>query len=144
MPLFYFHLRNPEGLNRDRIGLELPSLDAAYLEACHTVPEMSADLVRKKLNPVRYAFEIADDSGRLLLEVPFSEILDRGRRPVAPPKTVRAPAASVQMERAAYLISALRAEHAATRDKLAETRRLLAALRSVSAANHGRRDSSEP
>lgn len=133
MPLFYFHLRNPQGLNRDQIGLEFPSVEAAYLEACHTVPEISADLVRKKANPARYAFEITDEDDRLLMEVPFAEVLDRGRKPAPPPTTAQLQAAVAQVERSAKLISALRKEHADTRDKLAETRRLLASLRSLSA-----------
>jgi hypothetical protein len=133
MPWFYFHLRSPEGLDRDIIGLEFPNLEAAYLEACHTVPEMSADLVRKKANPARYGFEITDDSNRALMEVPFAEILDRGRKPAPPYRTAQMEVAVAQMARAADLISALREEHAATRDKLAETRRLLAALQPISA-----------
>jgi hypothetical protein len=58
VPWFYFHLRSPVGLERDEIGLEFASIEAAYLEACRTVPAMSAELVYEKLNPLRYGFEI--------------------------------------------------------------------------------------
>ena len=133
MPWFYFHLRTPMGLERDDAGLEFASIEAAYLEACHTVPEMSADLVRRKANPARYVFEITDGCDRALIEVPFAEILDCGRKPVPPHRTAQKQAAAAQMARSADLISALREEHAATRDKLAETRRLLASLGSIRA-----------
>jgi hypothetical protein len=77
MPWFYFHLRGPEGLERDDIGLELANVEAAYLGACRSVPGMSADLIYETANPMRYAFEITDASGGLLMEVPFTEVLAR-------------------------------------------------------------------
>ncbi|MCJ2021769.1 hypothetical protein MKK84_30895 [Methylobacterium sp. E-065] len=129
MPWFYFHLRSPEGLNRDDIGLEFPSMEAAYLEACHTVPEMSADIVRKKANPARHAFEITDDSGALLIEVPFTEVLDGRYRPVPPKETAQRQVAAATIARSTDLVSEIHAEWAVTRDKLAETRRLLRLMR---------------
>lgn len=85
MPWFYFHLRTPRGLEPDDTGLEFAGIEAAYLEACASIPEISADLACEWKNPARYAFEIADPAGRLLMEVPFTEILDRGRKPDVPP-----------------------------------------------------------
>jgi hypothetical protein len=58
---------------------------AAYLEACATIPEISADLAHERKNPARYSFEIADPAGKLLTEVLFTEILDRGRGPSVSP-----------------------------------------------------------
>ena len=84
MPHFFFHLRTPEGLDWDEIGLSMDSLDAAYLEACETIPEMSVDFVRRGLSPLPYAFEIADADGKRLMEVPFSERLRDGRPPRRP------------------------------------------------------------
>jgi hypothetical protein len=40
MPRFYFHLRTAQGLNPDEIGLELPDVEAAYLEAFRTAQDM--------------------------------------------------------------------------------------------------------
>ena len=85
MPWFYFHLRTPQGLEPDDTGLEFAGIEAAYLEACASIPEISADLACEGKNPARYAFEITDPAGRPLMEVPFTEILDRGRRPNASP-----------------------------------------------------------
>jgi hypothetical protein len=83
MPWFYFHLRTPRGLEPDDTGLEFAGIEAAYLEACASIPEISADLAREWKNPARYSFEIADPAGKLLIEVPFTEILDRGCKPDA-------------------------------------------------------------
>lgn len=135
MPWFYFHLRGPKGLERDDTGLDLAGIEAAYLEAYRTVPGLGADLTAQEMNPARYAFEITDGSDLLLMEVPFAEVLDRGRKPVSLRSTEQKQAAAVQMARAAYLINALREEHAATRDKLAETFRLLASLRPFKASS---------
>lgn len=87
--------------------MEFPSLEAAYPEARHTVPEMGAELVRMTVNSARQAFQISDDSDAFLIEVPFSEILDRGHRPVPPFRAAQA-AAAVQLARSADLIDALR------------------------------------
>lgn len=89
MPWFYFHLRTPQGLEPDDTGLELAGIEAAYLEACASIPEISADFACEGKNPARYSFEIADPAGRLLMEVPFTEILDRGCRPGASPSPDR-------------------------------------------------------
>jgi hypothetical protein len=84
MPLFRFHLRSLAGLERDDTGLELPDLETAYLEACRSIPEVAADLVREGRSPMFHTFEIVDVAGRRLIEVPFSERLKDGRRPRRP------------------------------------------------------------
>ena len=127
MPLFYFHLRSPKGLEQDETGLEFADLETAYLEAYRTVPELGAEFARQEKNPARYAFEIADAAGLLLMEVPFTEVLDRGRKPVAPSSPRHLQGAVATMARTAYLITSIREERAALRATLAETKRLLAA-----------------
>lgn len=124
MPWFYFHLRSPNGLERDDSGLEFPGVEAAYLEACHTVPGMSADLAYQKVDPTRYAFEISDAGGRLLMEVPFTEVLDRGCRPFAAPCAKRFRGGAAEVERTARLLKWLREERVALKAALSETRRL--------------------
>ena len=85
MPWFYFHLRTPAGLERDDLGLELAGIEAAYLDGCRAIPTMAADLMKKRVDPQRCCFEIADSEGQVLLEVPFTEILDKGRKPLTRP-----------------------------------------------------------
>ena len=40
IPRFYFDHSGPHGLDRDEVGLELPDLDTAYLEAFQAATEM--------------------------------------------------------------------------------------------------------
>lgn len=79
MPLFFFHLRTPEGLDLGDEGLSFPDLDTAYLNACEAIPAMTAEFMARGSNPLAYSFVIADEAGQALLEVPFDECL-RGRR----------------------------------------------------------------
>lgn len=84
MPLFRFHVRSLAGLEHDDTGLNFPDLETAYLEACHTIPEIAADLVRQGLSPMLHAFEIVDAAGQVLMEIPFAERLRDGQRPRRP------------------------------------------------------------
>lgn len=139
MPRFYFHLRGPEGLDRDDVGLELASVEAAYLGACQAVPGMSADLVYEAENPIRYGFEIAGESGTVLMEVPFAEVLDRGRKRAAPPAARRFREGRAEMERTAGLITALHEARARLDATLSETRRLLGLAKRTGRSKPGRR-----
>lgn len=132
MPRFYFHLRTPAGRDEDDIGLELAGIEAAYLEAHRAVPALSAELAYEEADPARYAFEITDASGNLLMEVPFAEVLDRRRKAIPPPSAARSRRAACEMERTANLITAIGKERAALQTTLAETRRLMALSRHVS------------
>ncbi len=80
MPLFYFHLQTPEGLSRDGLGMDLPELASAYHEVCSTIPDLSAELLRERRDPMAYAFIIANADGETLIEVPFDETIRR--RPI--------------------------------------------------------------
>lgn len=108
MAQFYFHLRTPDALKCDGIGLDFPTLEAAYLEACHAIPGMASDLIRERADPMDYAFEIANGSGETLLYVPFSELLaPKAARPGRPsdaanrPKP-RSPAGTMKAAAAIY------------------------------------------
>jgi len=92
MPLFFFHLRGgPEGLDLDQDGLDLPNVEAAYLEAHQTALDMAQDWLRQRQNPRGYAFEIMNAAGEFLVELPFSEALDRqaGRRSANLPRAIK-------------------------------------------------------
>lgn len=129
MPLFFFHLRSPAGCDEDEIGVELDGIESAYLEAYRTVPALSAEMALAGAIPHRHTFEIVDQSGNLLMEVPFSEVLDRGRGPTAPALTASFRRAVTTMQRTAELIISIREERTALRATLAETKRLLALAR---------------
>jgi hypothetical protein len=87
---YYFHLRIGQELNPDDLGMELPDLDSAYLEAFQAAQDMWTELLAQRSDPLIRSFEIADERGRLLLTLPFVEVLDRARRrPMQLPQQVR-------------------------------------------------------
>jgi hypothetical protein len=131
MPRFYFHLRGPAGRDDDDIGLDLAGMEAAYLEAYRAIPALSAELAYEKTCPTRYTFEITDAGGNLLMEVPFSEVLDRGRRPIPPTSASTFRKAAAEMERTADLIGSINEERVALRATLTETRQLQTLSRQV-------------
>jgi hypothetical protein len=122
MPQFYFHLCTPKGLERDRVGLDWPSLDAAYLEACRTIPDLCADLLHEGTAPLACAFVICDAAGSALMEVPFSERLHDGRTPERPREISDQRACLAEVRKGRALIAAMRAEIAEMRASAAEMR----------------------
>jgi hypothetical protein len=62
-------------------------LDTAYLEAFRAATEMWIEALREVRNPSRQRFEIRDDFGRVVLDLPFYEIIEsaKGGRRRAPP-----------------------------------------------------------
>ncbi len=45
MPLYFFDVRDKQGLHRDDTGLELPHLDAAIAEGRRALADMSRDVL---------------------------------------------------------------------------------------------------
>ncbi|HKT53328.1 MAG TPA: PAS domain-containing protein, partial [Caulobacteraceae bacterium] len=80
MGRFYFHIRGPDGLEPDQLGLEFESADQAYFEACRAIPKLATDLLEHGRDPLTSAFEISDAHGRVVMEVPFGEGLNRSWR----------------------------------------------------------------
>jgi hypothetical protein len=78
MPRSFFDYRNSDGqLERDGEGIEFPSLDAAYDDALKAAVDMHADSRRDGTDVTAHSFEIRDDSGRVLIVLPFAEALSR-------------------------------------------------------------------
>lgn len=77
MPLFFFDLWSRKGLERDDAGLEFASAEIAYIEACKAIPGLTCELIRAGDTAQGYTFEVADEAGRILWRIPFSEILGR-------------------------------------------------------------------
>ena len=84
MQHFFLHFRTPVEIHRDDEGSTFASLEDAFVEACDAIPDIAAELWRsasrsRRDDPLACTFEIADVQGRLLMEVPFLEILDPER-----------------------------------------------------------------
>src|ERR1700758_400689 len=75
MPRFFFHFTSQNDVSRDEVGTVFPSLEAAYLDSCQSALEMSIDKLRAREDPINDSVEIADESGRHLMNIPFSEVL---------------------------------------------------------------------
>jgi hypothetical protein len=78
MSRFYFDLVTPAGRDTDELGVQLSSLDEAYLEACRAAVEISHEhlLGGHGGDLHSYRFELFDDERNLLLEAPFREVLN--------------------------------------------------------------------
>ncbi len=130
MPMFFFHLRAPEGLERDEIGLDCPDFEAAYLEAYGSIPELTADLIRRGRNPMECAFEIEDAEGKLLITLPFMErVQQKPNRPSQ--RHVEAMRAATQLERAYGLAEAVREQVQALHREMQASREWLASTRTM-------------
>ena len=72
MPHYFFHIRDDGTRQEDREGLELPDAQAARKEA---VKRACAIWSKHPPEPGRnrQVFEIADETGVTVLQVPFSE-----------------------------------------------------------------------
>ncbi len=55
---------HPDGLEEDDLGIELPDVEHAYLEAYRAIPETVVDLMRQGVGGRDHAFVIADAGGR--------------------------------------------------------------------------------
>ncbi|MER2269466.1 DUF6894 family protein [Methylobacterium oxalidis] len=129
MPHYYFHLRTPHGLQWDEEGVPFTGLDEAYLDVCRAIAEMVVDLIHAgmpRVELLRCDFEIADREGRLLMDVPFAEVLDRNTVP-ARPRGGRG--ANAEIERTRHLIALLHQQREVLCANLSRTRELLDRLR---------------
>ena len=80
MPRFFFDYRNGQGhLQRDDEGIEFPSLQAACDDAIQAAIDMQTDACCEGECPTDDAFEIRDESGQLVVMLPFREALSRKR-----------------------------------------------------------------
>lgn len=74
MPVFYFHVRSEGSVLQDDEGIDLPDRDAAGTEAAASARDIVAERVKSgKPFGLDDVFEITDESGQLVLTVPFRE-----------------------------------------------------------------------
>ena len=121
MPLFFFPLQTPAGLERDDSGLNYPDAAVAYLEACKAIPGLSAELLSNRCDAMACAFVIANEEDVTLMEVPFTEGLRRRR-----PRSASVSKVVTSIERAQNLAADLRDLNAEALRRVAALRMLLA------------------
>ena len=87
MPLYFFHLVTSEEYSVDDSGCELPSVERAYLEAYQAALDIGFEMLRNRRDPSGLHFEVTNEAGSLLFELPFAEALGPGRH--ATPESLR-------------------------------------------------------
>jgi hypothetical protein len=124
---YHFHLRIGRELSPDEIGLDMPDLDTAYLEAFQAAQAMWAELLAERSDPMLRSFEIADSDGRVLLVLPFREVLERASRPTGRKPRVRTPnevrSAQVLLKKTRMLTDSLIEEIKAARNMIETAQR---------------------
>jgi hypothetical protein len=76
MPRFHMHIRHADELIEDGEGEEFPSLVEARTEAVKAARELMAAQIASGKKPKHSSFEIADESGRVVLVMPFEEAIE--------------------------------------------------------------------
>ena len=96
------------------------------LEAWRAVFEICTDLIRAGRAPYGHRFEVCDAAGRLVFELPFSDVLSaRPSRPIDAPDALRAQLAAV-VRQSRTLQAQVTAAVADVQTTLETTRALLA------------------
>jgi hypothetical protein len=126
MPRYFFHLSAPDTYSRDEVGVEFSGVEAAYLGAHQAALDMGIEMLRQRVDPVPHSFEITDEAGEVLFDLPFSEVM----RPSARPPTPASLHASIQERdaRTLHAASDLKAAIVRSRTLLHGTRALLSRL----------------
>ncbi len=80
MPRFFLHTHDGVGLIRDEEGSELPDLSSARAEALAAARQLWAASIIAQGDLADHRFDIADESGHILLVVWFMEALPASLR----------------------------------------------------------------
>lgn len=129
MARYFFHFINGEMRSPDDQGLEFASAEQALVEASRAVLAMWPELLAARQDPMACAFEIADEHGTILFDLPFSEALDRCRRPAGGPAFAGLTKTLLEShERAAAAKEQIRSEFQQFRISLNESRELMQKL----------------
>ena len=82
MPRYYLHIQQGGQLPQDPDGIECPNVEAARAEAVAGIRDILAVAIEYGANDgLDGAIVIADESGRELMTIPFSEALPPRMRP---------------------------------------------------------------
>jgi hypothetical protein len=76
---FFFHFRQGDELIPDTLGIEFADVEQAYLGAYKGAQDIWGELLAKRQDPRRCAFEVHDAKGELVFKLPFTELLESCR-----------------------------------------------------------------
>jgi hypothetical protein len=80
MPKFYFHLRRGRELVPDEHGDILADVETAYLHAFAAAKELWTLTLARRDDPTSYCFEVTDEQGRFIFQLPLAEVLESSRK----------------------------------------------------------------
>ena len=81
MHVFFFdYCDDDDGRDPDIDGIDFPDIEAAYIDAYHSVIDMWAEARHEGRDLSRYRLEIKDATGTLVMELPFTEVLKTARQ----------------------------------------------------------------
>jgi hypothetical protein len=75
MPRYFFHLRCPEKDVVDPSGADLRDPDQAWEAARATAQDLMQAQPEADVNWLTCHFEVADEAGEIVFELPFSEVI---------------------------------------------------------------------
>jgi hypothetical protein len=76
---FFFDYFDGERLHEAEDGVELRDVEAAYLEAFQAATDMWGEALKERRNPTLDYFRIRNRTGVVVLELPFTEVLESMR-----------------------------------------------------------------
>ena len=76
MPRYFFDILESDVVIRDEEGMELANVDTVRLEAIEGAREVMADEVRFSGRIENRAMQVRDESGNVVLEMPFSSAIE--------------------------------------------------------------------
>lgn len=81
---FLLHIKTPAGIRRAIAPVQFPDLASAHHNVREDIPELAAELLRSGVNPMLCAYLICNTEGALLLEVPFTDLVEPDAAPAWP------------------------------------------------------------
>jgi hypothetical protein len=123
MGRYFFHLWLGDVYECDDVGLECADAEEAYLQAFLAAQDGWIDQVHQRTDPRRHRFEVADATGAVLFELPFTEVMNR---PAGVPAALLPIVTST--ERNAALVAEVAHQVSRAADNIRKSRSLLAQL----------------
>jgi hypothetical protein len=72
---FFIHMEVDGQLQRDDVGMLCECPELAYLHACRAIPEIAAEMLRRRKDPMTCSFIIENIKGEEMFVVPFDEVV---------------------------------------------------------------------
>ncbi len=76
MPRYFFHIRKGDVLVEDSAGIEVSRAEALEEEAIEAARDLLAEGDLQGLDRRVWVYEVADESGTIVLTLPFSEAVE--------------------------------------------------------------------